>query len=48
MFFCIVIKSGNFPSSAPQAILVAFLFTPRYSLQNLRWAFSVCELSHLL
>ena len=48
MFFCIVISKGNLPSSSLQAILLAVLLTPKYSLQNLRCVFSMSVLSHLL
>ena len=48
MFFCIVISKGNLPSSPLQAILPAFLLTPKYSLQNLRCVFSISVLSHFL
>ena len=43
-----VINRGNFPNSPLHATFVAFLLTPKYSLQNLEWTFSVSDWSHLL
>ena len=43
MFFLIVNKRGYLPSSPRQATLDAFLFTPKYNLQNLILTFSISE-----
>ena len=47
MFFLIVNKRGYLPSSPLQATFVAFLFTPKYDLQNLGWTFCISDVSHL-
>ena len=48
IFLLIGTVSGNLPSSALHAKLEALLFTSKKCLQNLRWIFSIAELSHFL
>ena len=42
-----LLSRGYLPSSPRQATLDAFLFTPKYNLQNRILTFSISEVSHL-